>query len=142
MLSNEVNNTYYNANGISTEDSASKKRVDIGFPLKSGTLALTSDLSDVCRFNFVNSISECRSDRINFFLRCNDPHIDLNYFDAYPDGTILIITATDSSTIINHRSKIWYSRGEEANKLYDYYTYNHEINLITKNNGTVHHYVL
>ena len=103
---------------------------------------IPDNLSDLCKFNFINSISECRSDRINFFLRCPDTSIDLNYFDAYPDGTILLITINDSNAIINHRSGIWYSRGEEANKLYDYYTRNREINLITKNNGTVHHYVL
>ena len=141
-LGSELESTSYNHHSINIENKAAKKRVDIGFPLKSGTLALTSDLSYLCRFNFVNSVSECKSDRINFFLRCPDTRIDLNYFDAYPDGTILIITVNDSNTIINHRSGIWYSRGEEANKLYDYYTYNHEINLITKNNGTVHHYVL
>ena len=140
-LGSELESTSYNCHSINIENKSAKKRVDIGFPLKSGTLALTSDLSDLCRFNFVNSISECRSDRINFFLRCSDTRIDLNYFDAYPDGTILIITVIDSNPIINHRSGIWYSRGDEANKLYDYYTYNHEINLITKNNGTVHHYV-
>ena len=141
-LGSELESTSYNYNSINIENKAAKKRVDIGFPLKSGTLALTSDLSYLCRFNFVNSVSECKSDRINFFLRCPDTSIDLNYFDSYPDGTILLITINDSNAIINHRSGIWYSRGEEANKLYDYYTYNHEINLITKNNGTVHHYVL
>ena len=103
---------------------------------------IPDNLSDLCRFNFVNSISECRSDRINFILRCSDTRIDLNYFDAYPDGTILIITAIDSSTIINHRSGIWYSNGESLNENYVGHTYNDEINLITKNNGTVHHYVL
>ena len=142
MLGNETRSTYYNYNVINIEDKAAKKRADISFPLKSGTFALTSDLSDLCRFNFVNSVSECKNDRINFFLRCPDTCIDLNYFDAYPDGTILIITVINSSTIIRHRSGIWYSRGDEADNLYDYYTYSHEINLITKNNGTVHHYVL
>ena len=92
ILGNETRSTYYNINGISTEDKASKRRIDIGFPSKSGILALASDLSDVCKFNFVNSISECRSDRINFLFGCNDETIYLDPFDSYPDGTILLIT--------------------------------------------------
>ena len=43
----------------------------IRLPQKAGLLALLSDIPDVsnlCKFNFVNSISECRSDRINFLL--------------------------------------------------------------------------
>ena len=102
--------------------------------------AITSGISDICKFNFVNSISECKSDRINFFLRCPDKHIDLSYFDAYPDGTILIITVIIGATIISHRSGKWYNSGEEKDKMGDDYTYCSEINLITKNNGTVHHY--
>lgn len=68
MLSNEVNSTYYNANGISTEDKASKNRTDIGFPSKSGTLALKSDIPDtsnLCSINRVSDISECKKGYIN-----------------------------------------------------------------------------
>ena len=114
-----------------------------------GYFALTSDIPDVsnlCRFNFVNSISKCRSDRINFLFRCTDSIINLDHFDAYPDGTILIITVdtgdTGESIYIKHQSGRWYSRGISVDT-YEYYpTYNSEVNLITKNNGTVHHYVL
>ena len=55
---------------------------------------IASSISDVCKFNFINSISECRSDRINFLLRCPDYYIDLDPFDSYPDGTILLITTS------------------------------------------------
>lgn len=140
-LGSETRSTSYNYNAINIEDKASKNRVDIGFPPKSGTLALTSDLSDVCKFNFVNSISECRSDRINFFLGCPDGLIYLNPLDSYPDGTILLITASGYATNIKHTSGIWYSRGDSMSKTYsDLYTSKEEINLITKYNGTVHHY--
>ena len=91
-LGSELESTSYNYNSINIENKAAKKRVDIGFPIKSGTIALTSDLSDVCKFNFVNSISECKSDRINFLFRCPDYQIDLDPLDSYPDGTILLIT--------------------------------------------------
>ena len=57
--------------------------------------AITSGISDICKFNFVNSISECKSDRINFLLRYTDYHINLNLFDSYPDGTILLITINE-----------------------------------------------
>ena len=98
------------------------------------------DLSGVCKFNFVNSISECKSDRINFFLRCPDRNIDLSYFDTYPDGTILIMTVIYGATLISHRSGRWYSERDNVSANYTCYTYKEEINLITKNNGIVHHY--
>lgn len=105
--------------------------------------ALLSDIPDVsnlCRFNFVNSISECKSDRINFLLRCTEYDIDLDPFDSYPDGTILLITTSQNSATIRHRSGIWYSDGDNVSTNYSFYTYKEEINLITKNNETVHHY--
>ena len=110
------------------------------FPKRGGTFALTSDLSDLCRFNFVNSVSECKSDRINFLLRYPD-NINLDTFDSYPDGTILLINTKYSATI-KHSSGTWYSCGDSLDKTNYYYTGYREINLITKNNGIVYHYVL
>lgn len=115
----------------------------IDFPSTSGTLALLSDISDtsnLCRFNFVNSISECKGDRINFFIRCSNGFIDLEPFDACPDGTILLITTTQNTTAIKHQSGKWYSCGDSMDEGQFYYTYNDQINLITKNEGTVHLY--
>ena len=115
----------------------------IDFPPISGTFALTSDIPDVsslCRFNFVNSISNCSGNRINFLLGCSDTLIDLDPFDICPDGTILLITITLNSTPIKHHSGIWYSGGDKMNTSETHYTYKGQINLITKNNGTVHHY--
>lgn len=134
--------TNYSAKEIIIDSMESNKK-PIKFPSKAGTFALLSDIPDVsnlCRFNFVNSISECRNDRINFFLRCSDTLIDLEPFDTYPDGTILIITTTENSTPIKHHSGIWYSCGDKMNISESYYTYKDQIDLITKNNGTVHHY--
>ena len=115
----------------------------IDFPPISGTFALTSDIPDVsslCRFNFVNSISNCSGNRINFLLGCSDTLIDLDPFDICPDGTILLITTTQNATPIKHQSGKWYSCGDSMNTSETYYTYKDQINLITKNNGTVHHY--
>ena len=102
---------------------------------------IPDNLSDLCRFNFVNSISECRSDRINFLLNSSDYLINLDPFDSYPDGTILLITIDKDSAQIMHRSGIWYSCGDSMDGKSDYYyALKNEVNLITKNNETVHHY--
>ena len=143
----QIQNNRYNSKYLSTAikivDMTTQNKSELNFPLKSGTLALTSDIPDVsnlCRFNFINSISECRSDRINFLFRCPDTQINLDPFDSYPDGTILLITTNENSSDIKHQSGIWYSDGDKVNRNYTSYMYKEEISLITKNNGTVHHY--
>ena len=135
----------YTGNGVTFNDQNGQKMGDIKFRSTNGYFALTSDIPDVsnlCRFNFVNSISECRSDRINFLLRCTDTLIRLDPFDSYPDGTILLITIGENSADIIHQSGRWYSDGDNVSKNYSCNVYKEEINLITKNNGTVHHYKL
>ena len=135
--------TNYTATTIRKENVAQNKAAVLDIPSKSGTLALLSDIPDVsnlCKFNFINSISECKSDRINFLLRCPDSVIELDPFDSYPDGTILLITTSENTADITHRSGRWYSDGDNVSINYTCYTYKEEINLITKNNGTVHHY--
>lgn len=145
IAKNNKYSTTYSSTKIQIRDMSQNKSALLDFPAKSGTLALLSDIPDVsnlCRFNFVNSISECRSDRINFFLGSNDGMIDLAPFDSYPDGTILLITINEDTTPIKHQSGIWYSRGYSMNKNEVYYIYKQEISLITKNNGIVHHYTI
>ena len=135
--------TNYTATTIRKENVAQNKAAVLDIPSESGTLSLTSDIPDVsnlCRFNFVNSISECMSDRINFLFRCPDDMIDLSPFDSYPDGTILLITINKNSIPIKHSSGIWYIRGDEFNKSQSYYMDKRIVYLITKNNGTVHLY--
>ena len=153
-LSHNVNNTVSNLVVSSSDNSVSASynaaaivfysryhgEYSCSFPTRGGTFALTSDLSDLCRFNFVNSVSECKSDRINFFLRCPDYIISLDPFDSYPDGTILLITIDNNAADIEHRSGRWYSDGNNVSTSYSCNIYKEEINLITKNNGTVHHY--
>lgn len=133
----------YTGNGVTFNNQHGQKIGDVRFRGTNGYFALTSDIPDVsnlCRFNFVNSISECRSDRINFLFRCPGNTIDLDPFDSYPDGTILLITINEEQASITHQSGKWYSRGSSMEIDWFYYTYDSEINLITKNNGTVHHY--
>ena len=115
----------------------------LDFPAKSGTLALLSDIPDVsnlCRFNFVNSISECKSDRINFLLRFNEYMIDLSDFDAYPDGTILLITIAQNSIPIKHQSGRWFCDGDEVSTGYTEHAYKEGIKLVTKYAGMVYFY--
>lgn len=133
----------YTGNGVTFNDQSGQKMGDVKFRGTNGIFALLSDIPDVsnlCRFNFVNSISECKSDRINFLLRCPDSIIRLDPFDSYPDGTILLITINNNMADIEHRSGRWYSNGDNVSANYSCNAYKEEINLITKNNGTVHHY--
>ena len=143
IAKNNKYSTTYSSTKIQIRDMSQNKSALLDFPAKSGTLALLSDIPDVsnlCRFNFVNSISECKSDRINFFLRCPDLLIDLDPLDSYPDGTILLITINGNSADIRHRSGRWYSDGDNVSANYSCNAYKEQINLITKNNGTVNHY--
>ena len=142
-FNDSVTETTYGINNITRKNINNEEVCTISFPEKSGTLALLSDIPDIsnlCKFNFVNSVSECSGNRINFFIRCSDTLIDLDPFNLCPDGTILLITTTLNSTPIKHHSGIWYSGGDKMNTSETHYTYKDRINLITKNNGTVHHY--
>lgn len=103
---------------------------------------IPDNLSDLCRFNFVNSVSECRSDRINFLFRCPDAIIHLDPFDSYPDGTILLITTSENSADIKHQSGGWFFEGDEVGTGYNSYIYKESIILITKYVGKVHYYSL
>lgn len=137
--------TNYTATTIRKENVAQNKAAVLDIPSESGTLALLSDIPDVsnlCRFNFVNSISECKSDRINFLFRFNEYMIDLSDFDIYPDGTILLITITQNSTTIKHNSGTWFYEGDEVSKGNTAHMYKEDIKLITKYGGKVHYYSL
>lgn len=118
---------------------------NLGIPDETGILALTSDIPDVsnlCKFNFINSISECKSDRINFLFRCKESNIDLAPFDDYPDGTILLITGTADSTVIRHSSGDWFNGGYKVGATNIDYMSTENIKLITKYGGKVHYYDL
>ena len=118
---------------------------EIVFPEKSGIFALLSDIpnvSNLCRFNFVNSISECKSDRINFLFRCPDTLINLDPFDTYPDGAILLISISETSANIKHQSGRWYFNGESYNEFQTVYASRNQIILVTKNKEELHCYDL
>lgn len=118
---------------------------NISMPSNSGTLALVENVpnaSKLCSFNFINSISECKIDRINFLFRCPDTLINLDPFDAYPNGAILLISISENSANIKHQSGRWYFNGESYNKSQTVYASRNQIILVTKNKGELHCYDL
>lgn len=120
VLADETKETYYNKNGINIEDRADKNNINIGFPAKSGIFALLSDIPDVsnlCRFNFINSISECKSDRINFLLGFTGD-IDITPLFSCDNGTILFMVTSDDAADISITSGNWSINMED----YDYNT--------------------
>ena len=77
------------------------------YPKRSGTLALISDVSNSCRFNFVNSVAECKSNRINFLIFNEGYTINIDPLNDCVDGTILLIF-TKVDVYIKNESKKWY----------------------------------
>lgn len=114
VLSSETKNTYYGQNGIDVEDRVNKQRINISFPTHSGALAIASDIPDVsnlCRFNFINSISECVNGRINFLFGNFDGYVDLSFLTNLEEGTILLIYNTVTGFDITDKAAVWYYNG-------------------------------
>lgn len=100
--------TGYNNDGIIVDRYGVNKKT-IKFPSKAGTLALLSDIHDVsslCRFNFVNNISECKSDRINFLLGFTGK-VDLNPLSSCSNGTVLLMVTSDDQASVANTSGSW-----------------------------------
>lgn len=113
--------TYYEEGvNITNKDDLDAADVDIKFPYKSGIFALLSDIPDasnLCRFNFINSISECKSDRINFLLGFTG-NIDITPLFSCNNGTILFMVTSDNAANVGITSGNWSINMED----YDYYT--------------------
>ena len=112
--------TYYEEGvDITNKDDLDAADVDIKFPYKSGIFALLSDIPDasnLCRFNFINSISECKSDRINFLLGFTG-NIDITPLFSCNNGTILFMVTSDNAANVGITSGNWSLNMED----YDYY---------------------
>ena len=110
------------------------------FPKRGGTFALTSDLSDVCKFNFITNISECKNGKINFLYRNNNDHIDLNFLDNLQDGVILFIVSYTYGRYVSHTSSEWVHNNYETGTDYSYIATlsTGRVYLATKYNGKVH----
>lgn len=89
----------------------------ITFPLKSGTLALLSDIpripdvSNLCKLNFVNSISDCVNGRINFLFKNSNDYVDISFLRNLEEGTILLIYSPHVSFQITDKGSVWYYNG-------------------------------
>lgn len=86
----------------------------IDFPPISGTFALLSDIpnvSNLCKFNFVNSISDCVNGRINFLFKNSNDYVDLSFLNNLEEGTILLIYCPHSGFQITYRPSNWYYKG-------------------------------
>lgn len=96
------------ADSIHTHSWSQISVVPIASTTQSGIMSSTDkakldsiDLSDVCKFNFINSISECQNGKINCFLKStkngNNMSLDIKDFENCEEGTILLFTVYDPS---------------------------------------------
>lgn len=133
--------TYYEEGvNITNKDDLYAEDVDIAFPHKSGIFALLSDIPDVpnlCNFNFVNSISECKSGRINFLIFNEDYTINIDPLNDSVDGIILLI-CTKVDVYIKNESKKWYHCENIINRNEKFFLLSGKLFLTTVIEGVVH----
>ena len=67
---------------------------------------IPDNLSDLCKFNFIRSISECQNGKINFLFNGGDD-VDLGPIDNL-EGVILFLTSESGNYII-HSTGEWYN---------------------------------
>ena len=110
------------------------------FPTKGGTFALTSDLSDLCKFNFINSISKCQNGKINFLYHNTNDNIDLNFLDNLQDGLILFIVSSIYGREASHSSSEWFynTNSYQGDTHYTVSIKVGQVFLATKYNGQIH----
>jgi hypothetical protein len=92
-------NTYYSTSSISVSPLADERSVELTYPLKDGTFALTSDIPDVsslCKFNSANAIELCVYGRINLMTPIGDVNLDSI---SGKDGIIIFANLTNSCNI-------------------------------------------
>lgn len=107
--------TEYDNNSIHHSNPMGNIKFD--FPAKSGTFALTSDIpnvSNLCKFNFVNSISDCVNGRINFLLKNSNDYVDLSFLTDLEEGTILLIYCPYTGFQITCKPVNWYYNGKKV----------------------------
>lgn len=106
---------------------------NVWLPSKDGTIALTRDIPNVsklCNFNFVNSISECKSDRINFLLGLTES-IDLNPLSSCNSGTILLIAVSGEGIGIANTAGDWSINMEDYSKYSSFTAHKGDVYLVT-----------
>lgn len=91
-------NTYYGTSSITVSPLESEKTVELTYPFKDGTFAVTSDIPDVsslCKFNSSNAIERCVYGRINF-MRPIATELNLDSI-LHKDGIIIFADLSDDA---------------------------------------------
>lgn len=86
----------------------------INLPYKDGTFALLSDIpnvSNLCKFNFIDDISKCINGRINFLFKTNNTSLDLSFLCDLEEGTILFIYSNQTGYEVTCYRDTWYYNG-------------------------------
>ena len=101
------------------------------------------DLSNICKFNFINSISECRNGKINFFWKLQtsgDTVLDMKDFENCEEGTILLLAVHNpyDSIIYTNSAHNWYLDTNSVPVGEDRYITTGETILATIKSGEIH----
>ena len=129
--------TSYTPTGINMVSKKNSNSAKIIYPKRSGILALMSDVSNSCRFNFVNSVAGCKSNRINFLIFNEGYTINIDPLNDSVDGTILLIF-TKVDVYIKNESKKWYHLENFINIGENFILRSGKLFLITVIEGAVH----
>lgn len=108
--------TRYSYNTIDIDCGSENDKL-ISLPSEAGTLALTSDIPDVsnlCKLNFVNSISDCVNGRINFLFKNSNDYVDLSFLRNLEEGTISLIYSPFVEFSITDEGSVWYYNGRSV----------------------------
>ncbi len=108
--------TSFDGKDFHSYDQEGTYKCTISLPDKDGTLALTSDLSDLCKFNFINSISECQNGKINFLSIYDSINVDLHYLNQ-KKGIIVIITSFSENSFIINSAGVFSFNGELCSQI-------------------------
>lgn len=107
----------YGPTTIQTYDTKNNLNGVLNVPKKFGTLALTDDIPDVsnlCKLNFVNSISDCVNGRINFLFKNSNDYVDLSFLHNLEEGTISLIYSPFVEFSITDKGSVWYYNGRSV----------------------------
>ena len=101
---------------------------------------IPDNFSDVCKFNLITNISECKNGKINFLYHNNNDDVNLNFLDNLQDGLILFIVSSIYGREAVHSSSEWFfnTDRQEGNEHYTVSLRTGQVFLATKYNGQIH----
>ena len=116
-IKDEHGSVAYGSTTMSVYDTQNDLKGVLNIPKKFGTLALLSDIQDVsnlCKFNFVSSISDCVNGRINFLFKNSNDYVDLSFLRNLEEGTISLIYSPFVEFQITDKGSVWYYNGRSV----------------------------